>query len=116
MSVVQANALARCFDETCSCDPVNSPTACTVEDFPSSKAIHITGAFSSSLKRSGSIVTFSLSGFTIPDDSVGASPSFTVKTRWYTDFTSATAPEGFVRSYYDIDSYLGFSLTITAAT
>ena len=73
------------------------------------------GAFSSSLKRTGSTVTFSLSGLTIPDATAGTTPTFTVKTRWYTDFTSE-ADRGYDRVYYDIDSYLGYSLTIGSAT
>ena len=115
VTVDQTTALARCIDETCGCDPVNSPTACVVEDIPSNKTVHIRGAFSSSLKRTASIVRFTLSGFTIPDATAGTTPTFTIKTRWYTDFTSE-AERGFDRAYYDIDSYLGFSLTITLAT
>ena len=115
MAIDQTIALPRCFDDTCGCDPVLSPTACTVLDIPANKTVHIMGAFSSSLKRTGSTVTVSLSGLTIPDSTAGTTPTFTVKTRWYTDFTSE-ADRGYDRVYYDIDSYLGYSLTIGSAT
>ena len=101
---------------------MNDPDACEVEDFPAAtggnSTVHIRGAFSSSLKRSKSTVTFSLSGFTIPDATQGATPTFVIKTRWSTEFPTDndTRECKCEVAFYDIDRYEGFSFTVGEPT
>lgn len=62
-------------------------------------------------------MTFSLSGFTIPDATAGTEPTFVIKTRWFTEFTADVDNDcGCEVAYYDIDRYEGFKFTVGEPT
>ena len=100
MSFDDSNSYFRCFKESCISDNIKP------EHFAADNYVEIKGLFASpeAVRRTGDLIRFSISGWTLPAPTV-ADP----KHELVFDIVSKWTEDGI---FYDIDRYNGFTLTL----